>query len=172
MMQEGYLIRDGEKLYLPEIVRHALGFHYARGARPKVLSIVETLEIMIDIVETVIGQINRKSGGLGMPYVSPVVENDFKDRLNKCVDIIKNSSIKYQSLGIFGSYARNDYKASSDIDFCIIVPEKPERWMMGALREELEMLHADVVFVTPQYFEHDNSKFTQQLRRDYKELKI
>lgn len=41
-----------------------------------------------------------------MPYVSPVVENDFKDRLNKCVDIIKNSSIKYQSLGIFGSYAR------------------------------------------------------------------
>ena len=94
-----------------------------------------------------------------MPYVSPVVENDFKDRLNKCVEI-------------FGSYARNDYKASSDIDFCIIVPEKPERWMMGALREELEMLHADVVFVTPQYFEHDNSKFTQQLRRDYKELKI
>lgn len=56
--------------------------------------------------------------------------------------------------------------------FGIIVPEKPERWMMGALREELEMLHADVVFVTPQYFEHDNSKFTQQLRRGYKELKI
>ena len=90
---------------------------------------------MVESVETVIGQINRKSGGLGMPYVSPVVENDFKDRLNKCVDIIKNSSIKYQSF-------------------------------------ELEMLHADVVFVTPQYFEHDNSKFTQQLRRDYKELKI
>lgn len=69
---------------------------------------------MVESVETVIGQINRKSGGLGMPYVSPVVENDFKDRLNKCVDIIKNSSIKYQSFGIFGSYARNDYKASSD----------------------------------------------------------
>ena len=127
---------------------------------------------MVESVETVIGHINRKSGCLGMPYFAPVVENDFKDRLNKCVDIIKNSSIKYQSFGIFGSYARNDYKASSDIDFCIIVPEKPERWMMGSLREELEMLHADVVFVTPQYFEHDNSKFTQQLRRDYKELKI
>ena len=70
---------------------------------------------MVESVETVIGQINRKSGGLGMSYVSPVVENDFKDRLNKCVDIIKNSSIKYQSFGIFGSYARNDYKASSDI---------------------------------------------------------
>lgn len=40
MMQEGYLVRDGERLYLPEIVRHALGFHYARGARPKVLSLL------------------------------------------------------------------------------------------------------------------------------------
>ena len=54
---------------------------------------------MVESVETVIGQIDRKSGGLGMSYVSPVVENDFKDRLNKCVDIIKNSSIKYQVLG-------------------------------------------------------------------------
>ena len=133
---------------------------------------------MVESVETVIGQINRKSGGLGMPYVSPVVENDFKDRLNKCVDIIKNSSIKYQSFGIFGSYARNDYKASSDIDFCIIVPEKPESPPgrapddLSGFRVQPESADADVVFVTPQYFEHDNSKFTQQLRRDYKELKI
>lgn len=68
-----------------------------------------------------------------MPYVSPVVENDFKDRLNKCVDIIKNSSIKYQSFGIFGSYARNDYKASSDIDFCIIGSGKTGKMDDGSL---------------------------------------
>lgn len=40
MIQEGYLRRDGDKLYLPEIVRHALGFRYERGARPKVLSLL------------------------------------------------------------------------------------------------------------------------------------
>lgn len=40
MIQEGYLTRDGEKLYLPEIVRHALGFSYEKGARPKVLSLL------------------------------------------------------------------------------------------------------------------------------------
>ncbi len=40
MIQAGYLTRDGEKLYLPEIVRHALGFRYERGARPKVLSLL------------------------------------------------------------------------------------------------------------------------------------
>ncbi len=39
MRQEGYLAGDGEKLYLPEIVRHALGFKYDGRARPKVLSL-------------------------------------------------------------------------------------------------------------------------------------
>lgn len=40
MRQEGYLAVDGEKQYLPEIVRHALGFKYDGGARPKVLSLL------------------------------------------------------------------------------------------------------------------------------------
>ena len=40
MIQSGYLTRDGEKLYLSEIIRHALGFRYERGARPRVLSLL------------------------------------------------------------------------------------------------------------------------------------
>lgn len=39
MIREGYLKRDGDKYYLPEIIRHSLGFKYAKGARPKVLSL-------------------------------------------------------------------------------------------------------------------------------------
>lgn len=38
MIREGYLKRDGDKFYLPEIIRHALGFKYSKGARPKVLA--------------------------------------------------------------------------------------------------------------------------------------
>lgn len=41
MIQAGYLTRDGGKLYLPEIIRHALGFRYEKGARPKVLSLLQ-----------------------------------------------------------------------------------------------------------------------------------
>lgn len=40
MVQEGYLIRDGEKLYLPESIRNALEFRYVKGARPRVLSLL------------------------------------------------------------------------------------------------------------------------------------
>lgn len=39
LILEGYLKRDGDKYYLPEIIRHALGFRYSKGARPKVLSL-------------------------------------------------------------------------------------------------------------------------------------
>lgn len=39
MIQEGYLKRDGGKFYLPESIRHSLGFKYGKGARPKVLSL-------------------------------------------------------------------------------------------------------------------------------------
>lgn len=39
LMQEGYLKRVEGVYYLPEIVRHALGFKYQMGARPKVLAL-------------------------------------------------------------------------------------------------------------------------------------
>lgn len=39
MIREGYLKRDGDKYYIPEIIRHAMRFKYSRGARPKVLSL-------------------------------------------------------------------------------------------------------------------------------------
>jgi hypothetical protein len=41
MKQEGYLKLDNGKYYLPEIIRHALKFKYDRGARPKVLSLLQ-----------------------------------------------------------------------------------------------------------------------------------
>ncbi len=36
----GFLKKDGNKYYLPEIIRHALGYRYEKGARPKVLSLL------------------------------------------------------------------------------------------------------------------------------------
>lgn len=40
LRQEGLLIVDDGKYYLPEIIRHALKFKYKKGARPKVLSLL------------------------------------------------------------------------------------------------------------------------------------
>ena len=37
---QGYLKTTRDGYYLPEIIRHALGYKYVRGGRPKVLSLL------------------------------------------------------------------------------------------------------------------------------------
>ena len=43
MKDEGYLKIEDGKYYLPEIIRHSLKFKYAKGARPKVLSLIKDI---------------------------------------------------------------------------------------------------------------------------------
>lgn len=105
-----------------------------------------------------------------MSYVSNEVSETFAKRYDKCLTYIRQSGIKYECVGIFGSYARGEYTARSDIDFCIIVNEMPKRYLMGGLREDLDMLNADIVFVTQEYFDKDSSSFATNLRRDFVEV--
>lgn len=62
------------------------------------------------------------------------------------------------------------YKATSDIDFCIVTDNRTSRMVSGSLREDAEMLGADIVFVIPAYFAGDTSEFARQLRRDFRRL--
>lgn len=105
-----------------------------------------------------------------MQYVSPAVEKHFAERKEKVADLIRNSGITYCKFGVFGSYARGEYTALSDIDFCIIVDQKPSRYQMGSLREDADMLGADITFVSSDYFYNDDSPFSNQLRRDFQEV--
>ena len=57
---------------------------------------------------------------LTLLYVSETVKNDFKIRLDKVLDLINCYSINFIEVGLFGSYARENYKSTSDIDICII----------------------------------------------------
>ena len=102
--------------------------------------------------------------------VTDSILNAFKDRENKVLELIKSYNITFTEIGVFGSYARNDFKASSDIDFCIITESRPDRRTSGSLREDAELLGADIVYVTPLYFATDDSQFAKNLRRDYRRL--
>lgn len=98
------------------------------------------------------------------------VKKDFELRFRQVLGLIKSYNISYEEIGIFGSYARNDYKSVSDIDFCIITADRPDRRTSGSLREEADMLKADIVYVTKEYFDKDVSKFAINLRRDYRRV--
>lgn len=103
-------------------------------------------------------------------YVSSSVADSFAERLSKVLHLIKEYDIDYEEIGIFGSYARGDYKITSDIDFCIIANNRPNRVISGSLREDAELLGADIVYVTREYFDKDASVFAENLRKEYRRL--
>ncbi len=105
-----------------------------------------------------------------MSRISDVLYQDFQNRAEKVLDLIRESGIAFEQVGVFGSYARDEYKSGSDVDFCIITDERPGRAVSGELREEAESFGADIIYVTPEYFDHDQSLFAQNLRRDYRRL--
>ena len=98
------------------------------------------------------------------------VEDIFQERLEKALSIIYSYDFEYLRIGLFGSFARKDYNGNSDIDIAIVVNEKPDRKISGSLRDDCEAIGVDVVFVTPEYLETDNSRFAIKLRRDWREL--
>lgn len=103
-------------------------------------------------------------------YVSDCVRSDFTKREKQVTRLIQNSGIRYTMVGLFGSYARNNYKTTSDLDFCIVCDERPSHTIAGILRDEAELLGADVTIVTTQYFNEDTSEFAKQLRRDFRRV--
>lgn len=107
-----------------------------------------------------------------MGCVSKQVELAMAERLKKGLALIKSSGIEWLEIGIFGSFAREDYKATSDIDFCVKVEEIPNYKVSGRLREELELLGADLVWVTPKSFKESDSLFMRNLRRDYRAVLV
>lgn len=105
-----------------------------------------------------------------MAKVTRNVEEDFRSRKQAVLELIARYQIQFLEVGIFGSYARDDYKANSDIDFCIITEQRPDRIRSGSLREDAEAIGADIIFVSPDYFKNDTSNFAVQLRRDFRSL--
>lgn len=105
-----------------------------------------------------------------MCKVGPSVLKHFKQRESDILELIKQSGIEYREIGVFGSYARGDFKATSDIDFCIITENRPSLAVSGGLRGDAEILGADIIYVTPKYFETDASPFAKNLRKDYRRL--
>lgn len=105
-----------------------------------------------------------------MAAVIEKVAKAFAEREAKVLDLIQKSGISYEEVGIFGSYARDNYTGRSDIDFCIITDHRPDRRTSGVLREEADMLGADIIYVTRESFEKGDSFFSRNLRRDYRRV--
>lgn len=102
--------------------------------------------------------------------VSKEVNEYFTERLAKVLKLIQQYEIDFVQVGIFGSFARGDFKASSDLDICIVTNSRPTRRISGSLREEAEELGVDIIYVTEEFLLGSQTPFGKNLRRDYRRL--
>ena len=105
--------------------------------------------------------------GRDTPLVGSKVKECFERREKEALELIRDSGINFVELGIFGSYARNEYTATSDIDMLAIVKTHPDRRISGELREILDNIKVDLVYVTPEYFANSTDNFACKVREDY-----
>ena len=103
--------------------------------------------------------------------VSKEVSTAFEERLRKAIITIKSSNIDYINIGIFGSYSRGDYKATSDIDIVVIVNKLPDRNIRATLRDDLDEIGCDVTYMLKSTFENPWNEFSKVVVRDFKEIK-
>ena len=101
------------------------------------------------------------------PLAGPLVVKSFKEREIKALELIIESGIEFIKLGIFGSYARNEYKSTSDIDIIAIVKDHPPRRISGEIREDLEMIEVGLIYSSPDYFSNSQSLFAKCVCKDY-----
>ena len=101
------------------------------------------------------------------PIAGPLVVAAFKSREQQALDIIRNYGIPYLEIGIFGSYARNMYKSTSDINMVIISEELADLNDRSYLRCELDDIDVDIHFITKSHFEHVEGAYMSYMKRDY-----
>lgn len=103
-------------------------------------------------------------------YVSDAIKAKFLNIQNEMVSRILKQNFDFVEIGIFGSYARNEYNALSDADICVIVKEMPTRYITGWLRDDEEELGADICFIIEEQFESSDTQFMNNLRIDYRRV--
>ena len=103
-----------------------------------------------------------------MSYVSEAIRLKFLNIQNEMVNRILSQKFNFIEIGVFGSYARNEYNALSDVDICVIVKDMPTRYVTGWLRDDAEELGADICFITEEQFELSDTTFMNNLRKDYR----
>lgn len=92
--------------------------------------------------------------------------NNFK----QAVSLIKNSNIVFLEAGVFGSFARNEYKCGNDIDFVLIVKEIPDRKLIADLRCSLDEIDCDLAILLESSFKTPTTVFAKEVYKDYRRV--
>lgn len=102
-----------------------------------------------------------------LPHVRAEKDKAYEDG----IVLLLECNFKYSEIGIFGSYAREDYGPDSDVDFCMIFESEddlPKRCDVAQLRGKLDGVGCDLIGTIRERFNEDQTLFYRNLRKDYR----
>lgn len=101
-----------------------------------------------------------------------VVETMILGKIKRAMSIINSRDIVYVEYGVFGSVARGDYTAVSDVDIVMLVESMPSRYDLAELRCDLEEIGCDFVILYKRNFDVPETVFQKEVKRDYRRLRV
>lgn len=89
-----------------------------------------------------------------------------KEKLHKFVDILINKIDDVVLIVLFGSYARMEQTATSDLDILALTETEVDRSLRGELCSIFDEYCSDLVFYTVDSFERSDCLLVKQIRED------
>ena len=89
-----------------------------------------------------------------------------KELLQKKIEYLKENVEGLRYMILFGSYARGEEKATSDLDVLLLTTQEIPREVRGELCSEYEEEKIDLVFYTMEQFESSDCLLISQIRKE------
>lgn len=89
-----------------------------------------------------------------------------KEKLRIMVQLLLNADFDCSKIILFGSYARMEQKAGSDLDILVLTTSDVPREIRGGLCAAFEELGADLIFYKESVFNDSSRLLTQRVREE------
>lgn len=96
-----------------------------------------------------------------LPFAAPV-----KDTIKLLVDYALQKSDNITKIVLFGSYARAEYKVTSDLDILLITEIVEDRFVKGDISSFFDENSADAVFFSEDQFRDSDCLLSRKIRED------
>mgnify|MGYP004540737809 CR=1 FL=1 len=96
-----------------------------------------------------------------LPFTTSV-----KDTIKLLVNYALQKSNNINKIVLFGSYARAEYKATSDLDILLITEFIEDRFIKGDISSFFEENNADAVFFSEDQFRNSDCLLVQKIKEE------
>lgn len=92
--------------------------------------------------------------------------NEKQAFLKEQIQMLRENLPDLNYIILFGSYARGEERAESDMDLLVLTHKESERQVRGELCSQLEEKQVDLVFYTQDIFQSSHCLLVQQVRQE------